>query len=856
MRFFVLPVAVIFALSATAQRLATDVHPEHYALHLTPDLKGAAFTGEETIDLQLDGPKSAITLNATDLKISSVKVIRSRLSDAQKPELGQAGTVSYDTAKEQATFTFPQPLPAGKVSLSIAFTGILNDKLRGFYLSKTAKRNYAVTQFESTDARRAFPGFDEPAMKATFDLALTIDKGDTVIANTNMIRDEPAAGGMHTQTFATTPKMSTYLLAFQVGDWVCTKGEADGIPIRSCSTPDKIALTPFALHAAEHFLHYYNQYFGVKYAMPKLDMIGIPDFEAGAMENWGCITYRETALLVDEKNAPLSAKKLVATDVAHEMAHQWFGDLVTMNWWDNLWLNEGFATWMEYKAVDEWQPTWGIREDEAQSLNGTLNLDAAAQTRAIRSKADTPDEINEQFDGIAYGKAGAVIGMVEHFVGDEAFQRGLHDYMERHKFANATAEDFWGAQTKASGKPIDRIMESFVAQPGEPLLRVAAAGNGTYTVTQGRFFLATPATVPVQTWTLPMCLDGGSCTVLSGAGTVSATSPEALMNAGAKGFYRSDFDPATLKAIVAHAPAYTAPERILLAGDRYAMLRSGHGTISDYMHLVEALRNDPSPQVLQQSLSGLGSLRNRVATDAQTAQIEAWVRQEFRPAYLALGAPGASDTIEKKQLRVTLFSLLAGAKDADVLAEAKTIAMGYLSGSHTSDPELAQAAVGFAAQHGDATLYDRLQQIAQTSVDPNQQTQSLYTLAAFQDPALVKRTLDDIAAGKIRNQDSWILLVQLLGQRPTQAQTWSYLHDHWDAIHTQLTTSSGASLVASTGSFCTEASREDVQAFFSTHKVEASDRALRDALNAIKSCVNFRARQQPGLQQWLATTTQ
>ena len=244
----------------------------------------------------------------------------------------------------------------------MTYTGILNDKLRGFYLSKTKLRNYGVTQFEATDARRAFPCFDEPALKATFDVTLVVDAGDTAISNTKMVRDTPGpVAGKHTVAFATTPKMSTYLVAWLVGDFQCSEGKSDGVPIRACATPDKVKLTEFALDAAKWDLKYYDKYFGIKYPLAKLDLVAIPDFEAGAMENFGCITFRETEMLVDAKDGALPAKKEVATTVAHEMAHQWFGDLVTPAWWDNLWLNEGFATWMESKAAAKWQPKWGYR---------------------------------------------------------------------------------------------------------------------------------------------------------------------------------------------------------------------------------------------------------------------------------------------------------------------------------------------------------------------------------------------------------------------------------------------------------------------------------------------------------------
>ena len=495
--------AFVPAMAMHAQRLPGGVQPEHYVLRLTPDLKTASFTGDEAIDVTLSQPSSSITLNAAEIDFKTVTAtVAGKESPAQ---------VALDKDKQQATFTFASPLPAGPVTLKIAYSGILNGQLRGFYLSKTERRNYAVTQFEPTDARRAFPSFDEPAMKATFDITLTVDKGDTAISNTNIVSDVPTAQGRHTIHFAVTPKMSTYLVAFLVGDFECVSGSADGVPIRSCATPDKVALGKYALSAAEFVLHYYDTYFGIKYPMPKLDMIALPDFEAGAMENFGAITYRETDLLIDEKTASENDKKNVAQVVAHEMAHQWFGDMVTMQWWNNLWLNEGFATWMENKPVAAWKPEWKIPEDVAEGLNSTLNLDAQKVTRTIRAEANTPDEINEMFDGITYGKAGAVLGMVENYLGEETFRQGVHNYLNAHIYGNATAEDFWGAQTENSHKPVDKIMSSMVAQPGEPLLTFDRANNGKVTVSQERFFLnAKDATGAEQTWTIPVCFKAGS----------------------------------------------------------------------------------------------------------------------------------------------------------------------------------------------------------------------------------------------------------------------------------------------------------------------------------------------------------
>jgi aminopeptidase N len=853
---------IVLTAAAQAQRLPTTAHPQHYSLALSPDLKAATFTGTETIDLTLDQASTTVTLNAAEIKFISVTAA------------SQTAVVTLDDAKEQATFTFPQPLPAGKVTLAISYTGILNDKLRGFYLSKTKARNYAVTQFEPTDARRAFPSFDEPAYKATYDIALTVDAGDTVISNSNQIADTPAGPGKHTLKFATTPKMSTYLVAFQVGDFKCTSGSSDGVPIRACATPDKVKLTKFAVESAKYVLHYYDTYFGIKYPMPKLDMIAIPDFEAGAMENFGCITYRETDLLVDEKTASTNARKRVALVVAHEMAHQWFGDMVTMQWWDNIWLNEGFATWMETKPLAKWHPEWNIAQDNARELDTTLDYDSGSVTRTIRAKADTPAEINEEFDGIAYGKAGAVLGMVENYLGEETFRQGVHSYLAAHLYANATAEDFWGAQTTTSHQPIDKIMQSFVDKPGVPLLTFSDASAGRAGLVQSRFFLSKAKAQAADTfgggplgWTLPVCLKTSGkpiCRIVNAGDPAlpipaDAPLPFFYANAGGFGYYRTQYTPAQLAAITAKAEtALTPPERIGLLGDRWALTRADQDTVANFLTLVVNLKGDPNSNVLETALSKTRVILNKIADSTDRSGLESVLHAQFAPVYAALGKPGNSDSLDKQELRALLFGFLGAAKDPAVLTQARALADQIYSAPNARstspilDPAFQNAAIAVAAANGDVVLYDKILNASKVILNPEQQTQALLALASFENPALVTRTLDYVVSGAVRNQDSWILFARLLQNPTTQVQTWSYIRQNWDKVRAQFTTNSGVRVVDATGSFCTVTQRDEVITFFASHPVDASERTLAKSIQSINDCIQLRAAQQPSLHQWLA----
>ncbi|HWZ98641.1 MAG TPA: M1 family metallopeptidase [Candidatus Dormibacteraeota bacterium] len=854
-----LTAACSFAWVAGAQKLPGNVKPENYEITFTPNLEKATFGGEELIRVRLEKPAKTITLNSAEIEFQEASV--SAGGATQKAE------VSLDAAKEMAILTVGKEIPAGPAEIRIKYIGILNDKLRGFYLSETKRRRYAVTQFEATDARRAFPGFDEPAYKATFEINLVIDKGDTAISNGNIEVDIPGPGdGKHTLKFTKTPKISTYLVAMMVGDFVCREGGADGIPIRVCAVPEKKELTGFALEAAQDILRYYDKYYSVKYPFKKLDIIAFPDFAAGAMENVAAITYRETLLTIDDKTASGDAHQAVADVLAHEMAHQWFGDLVTMKWWDDIWLNEGFATWMAWKPVEEAKPEWHEEQQEIQQTGGALSSDAIASVRAIRANAETPGDIQALFDGVAYGKAASVLRMVEAYVGPEVFQKAVNAYLEKHAYGNATAEDFWNQVTATSGKPVDKIMKSFTEQSGAPLVSVQSrcdAGKTQVTLTQERYFAdaAKMKAGSKEIWQIPVSLRAaGSKEVTQKLLTERKQTVElpgcaawVYANASGRGYFRSSYDAGTLAKMSDELESSFSPgERIHFLGDEWTLVRMGRISIGDYLATLEKMKGDRSRPVVGVMMGRLGEIHDMIAASEDRSKFEAWVQKFLQPIAADLGdQPVAGEGDERRGMRADVFATLSQVgHEPKLLEKSRSVAEQYMKDSGSVEPALAANALATAALGGDAALYDKYLEHLKTAKTPEEYYSYFGALGGFPDPALVKRTYDFALSPQVKSQDMFAV-VGPLGNPPTQTVAWELFKADFPAILKKVDGPDAVQFASVAGIFCDAKLRDDSQAFFAAQNLQGTQRILQNAKDSVNACIELRGLQQGNLAAYL-----
>src|SRR2546427_8572646 len=636
-------------------RLRADFRPREYALRLEPDLEAGRFRGEVEIAVGLERARQEVVLHAAELKVERAAA---RLDGGEV-----AARVRADATDQTVTLRFPRALPAGEARLVLRFAGRLGEHLRGLYAASAEVRHYAFSQCEAADARRIFPCFDEPAFKARFRLAVTVPSGLRAVSNSPIEREEEAPGG-RTFHFAPTPPLSTYLFALAVGPLETSAERLLGtVPIRVWHVPGKGHLTELGLEAAAEALRRLEDYFDIPYPYGKLDLVAVPDFEAGAMENAGAVFFRETLLLLDPATASLNEHKRAGEVIAHELAHMWYGDLVTMAWWDDLWLNEAFATWMAYRVVADWRPEWRMWQGFEHDRSAALGMDALANTHPIYARVRSVAEATENFDAITYEKGAAVVRMIEHYLGPDAFRAGVRLYMRRHREGNTVAADLWRALEEASGKQVARVAQAWIAQPGFPLVTIAPARDGgpaALGVRQERFFAdpRVPATRRRGKWPLPLVVKwrggGGAATgrfLVDKARDrldlpASAAPAWYFGNADAGGFYRVAHDPVDRAALLADLSTGLTPvERLALAGDQWALVRSGRAPIESFLEVADALGEETDYDVLDGIAGPLDLIDEQVAEPGGAVQagFRAWIARRFGPQLERLrweAAPG------------------------------------------------------------------------------------------------------------------------------------------------------------------------------------------------------------------------
>jgi puromycin-sensitive aminopeptidase len=834
-------------------RLPTSVRPHAYRLVLAPDLAAATFSGDVEIDVTIEQATTTITLNAAELEVTSAEL------NVGDPEHGYALApvdIGVDAGEEQVTLTFSEPLAAGPATLALTFTGILNDKLHGFYRSTFVDDDggehvIATTQMESTDARRAFPCWDEPELKATFEVTLVIDEHLAAYSNGPVVDGTAEPGGKRRVRFAPTMVMSTYLVAFVVGPLEATASVlVDGVPLRIVHPPGKGHLTRFALDVGSHALRFFTDYFGLPYPADKLDLVAIPDFAFGAMENLGCVTFRESVLLVDPDQASRVELERVADVICHEIAHMWFGDLVTMKWWNGIWLNEAFATFMEVLAVDAYRPEWQRWVSFGVEREAAMAVDGLHATRPVEFPVGRPEEAQGMFDVLTYQKGGSVLRMLEQFLGPDVFCDGIRDYLATHQYGNTETADLWDALERASGRAVGAIMTTWIDQGGYPLVRVEDDGSlaqfpfsyqgepggaigSEWQVPVLMRSLAggdeLPDHVLMDTRDLPSEVGGGD-----GAGLV--------INAGGSGYYRVSYPTAVVELLAGRLADLAPLERYNLVSDTWATALAGRAPLADLVRLARALADsgERDPSVWSVVLGAVG-LFERVVPDTDRPALAASVRSLLGPLSRELGWDPRDDDGERTPaLRAAVLRTLGTVGDDKVVQQEAF--RRFRSGSGL-DPDIESAVLDIVAATGGEDEFEAFLARYRAPANPQEENRYLYALAAFNDPGLATRAFE-LATSEVRTQNAPFLVQLLLANRVTGPGIWERVTEEWDALVAAFPSNMLPRMLDGVRLLCNPPSlAERVTRFIEAHPLPAGGKTVEQILERLAVNVTFGQRE-------------
>ena len=839
----------------SAYRLPRTVTPSRYELTIEPDLAAGTFRGAEDVRITIHEPVREIVLNAVDLQIED-----GRLTNGNGTKL-DVSEISLDPPGERARVLLAEPAPPGEWTLHLEFTGVLNERLVGFYPSTYTDtdgrtRTIATTHFEATDARRAFPCWDEPDLKAVFSVTLVVEEGLIAMSNTPEIGREPAADRKAAVRFDDTIPTSTYLVAWVVGPLELTDPvDVDGVPLRVAHVPGKGHLVDFAIEAGAFSLRFFTEYYGIPYPEKKVDFVALPDFGAGAMENLGLITYRESLLLVEPSHATQQELLAVADVVAHELAHMWFGDLVTMRWWNGIWLNEAFATFMANLAVDAFRPDWDRWGSFRRVCSTALEIDALESTRPIEYPVDSPDDASDMFDSLTYTKGAAVLRMLERYLGPARFRDGIRRYLKDHVFGNTETSDLWDSIEAATDEPVRRIMDTWIWQGGYPLVTVREDEDAlSFAQERFRYDGGDDGT----RWEVPLLVressrgDAEARAILvepEGAG-LPRLAPDAVVVANAEGasFLRVGYEGALRDRVWTRAlEALASIERFGLVDDTWAGVVAGGVPPAEYLGLVRGLAEETDLHVWQTVVTSMGWLDRFVEGEPRDG-LRRYVRELVRPAFDRLGWEPAPDEPDlSRSLRGTLVGALAIlGGDAEVTARARELEEAARAGRPV-DASLAAAAVGVVATTGGSDDYERFLARSKDAPTPQEQLRYLYALADFRDPGLMDRTLELALSDQVRSQNAPFLLARAMANRDVGDRAWRFVKEHWEEVNRRLPPNTIIYLADGVRLLTTPEQQEDAQAFFAEHDIPQARKMLKQVLERQWINVAFRRRVEPQL---------
>ena len=812
----------------------------NYELLVEPLFSNFTFNGKEIISVNIAKPITNIKLNCAELKIKKCYVINNSKTIHAK--------FSTDKTSEELSIIFEKKI-SGKSRICIEFQGILNDRLLGFYRSQykdqSGKTKYiATTQFEAADARRAFPCWDEPAVKATFDVSLIVDKKLSAISNMPE-KSRKKLGNKIVVEFERTPIMSTYLLYLGVGEFEFLETKLRDIKIRVITTKGKKSKAKLSLELTKKFLAEYEKYFGIKYPLPKLDMLAIPDFAAGAMENWGAITFRETILLYDSKTSSTRTKQYIAEVISHEIAHQWFGNLVTMKWWNDLWLNESFATFMATKIVDRFYPEWDYWDqflDDAMST--AMSLDALKTSHPIDVEVNHPSEIREIFDSISYDKGGCILRMLEHFVGEKNFQIGLTKYLTKHQYANAEGSDLWNAIGKVSRMPISKMMKTWINQVGFPLLEVKRK-NSIVSMTQSRFLLEETKNAKKGTWSIPLVIEEGNqrikklMTKKSAKIKLKNKDRNFIINSGRTGFYRVQYDNETLDnlSLLVDEKILDYVDRWSLQNDYFVQVVSTKKNLKGYLDFITAYYDEDNYISSLSLAQNLYSLYIITRKEKFSDELKEYAVNFLGTIHDRLGWNKKKNEPHTDAL-LRSFAIVGLGKlgDTKIISEAELRFKKYLKDSNSLPADIQESVFSLAAWNGDEKLHNKFITLFKKAKSQEEKLRFLGAMCSFKQKKLLLKTLQFTLGPDVRSQNIQLPIMRITSNIYGKEFMWPWLKNNWKKIIRKAGIGNPLlkRVVDSIGHVVTSNQEQEVRKFFKNNPVRGTEMTLEQTLERVR----------------------